>query len=498
MPTRKEKEEYLALLEERERRKKYNQAKKYFPTTGPFCRDKYPIHMKMLAATKTHSELAMVAANRVGKTFLWSYAIRCWATGKYPDWWVGKRWDRPVNIWIASITAQQMKETIQEILFGSFADKGTGLFSKEEISNKEGNIQTWNMPGVPNCVGTVLVNHVSGGTSKIEFKAYEQGWMKFQGAKRDIIWLDEDPGDGKIYSECLARTADPEGDDGVIIVSATPLLGLSEVVLNFLPGGKFPESGEPAEFPHRYVLQATWEDVPHLSKEWKEKTLKSLPEHERAVRAKGLPYLGAGRIFPYLEEDVIVEPFIIPIWWERAYGLDVGWNCTAAVWGARDPESNIIYIYSEHVLGKVLPVVHSAAINERGNYIWGAIDPRGADNRSQQDGTRLIDIYERQGLNLVLADNTLEAGLSKQQQLYETGQLKIFRTCPKTIAEWLIYRRNEDGKIVNKNAFHCMDAVRYLIMTGMDLAEAMPDPDAIDMDDHYFEGSSGRSKVTGY
>jgi phage terminase large subunit-like protein len=60
------------------------------------------------------------------------------------------------------------------------------------------------------------------------------------GTAMDVIHLDEEPSDPKIYSECLLRTMTT---DGIIICTFTPLLGLSEVVLSFLPGGKFPLGG---------------------------------------------------------------------------------------------------------------------------------------------------------------------------------------------------------------------------------------------------------------
>ncbi len=40
-----------------------------------------------------------------------------------------------------------------------------------------------------------------------------------------------------IYSECLLRTMTT---NGVIILTFTPLQGLTELVLSFLPGGRLP------------------------------------------------------------------------------------------------------------------------------------------------------------------------------------------------------------------------------------------------------------------
>jgi hypothetical protein len=73
-----------------------------------------------------------------------------------------------------------------------------------------------------------------------------------------------------------------------------------------------------------------------------------------------------GRHLPGAGVAVVCEPFEIPKHWPRAYGLDVGWNKTAAIFGAVDRETDTAYIYSEHYQGEGEPAVHAAAIKARG------------------------------------------------------------------------------------------------------------------------------------
>lgn len=222
----------------------------------------------------------------------------------------------------------------------------------------------------------------------------------------------------------------------------------------------------------RYVVQAGWDDVPHLSEGDKADLLKSLPPHQREARTKGIPSLGSGAIYPVLEEDVFIKPFAIPAYFAKGYGLDVGWNCTAAIWGAWDRDNDIIYAYSEHYRGQAEPAVHSAAIQARGKWIKGAIDPA-SRGRSQIDGKKLIEQYENGGLNLVKAENAVEAGLLEVYQRLSTGRLKIFSTLEKTKSEYRIYRRDDKGHVVKQND-HAMDALRYLVMTISDIAALPP------------------------
>ena len=48
--------------------------------------------------------------------------------------------------------------------------------------------------------------------------------------------------------------------------------------------------------------------------------------------------------------------------------------------------------------------------------------------------------------------------------------MKFFSTLPNLFGEFRIYRRDENGKIVKEND-HLMDALRYGIRTGINIAE---------------------------
>lgn len=61
---RKDREELLLFLEEKEQRVKYNKIKRYYPEKGPLRRELYPKHMKFFEAGKYHQERAAIAGNR--------------------------------------------------------------------------------------------------------------------------------------------------------------------------------------------------------------------------------------------------------------------------------------------------------------------------------------------------------------------------------------------------------------------------------------------------
>lgn len=233
----------------------------------------------------------------------------------------------------------------------------------------------------------------------------------------------------------------------------------------------------------RYLVQASWDDVPHLSDKAKADLMASTPHYMRDARAKGIPSLGAGAIYPIPWEDVSCDPFPIPDHWRRCYGLDVGWNRTAAMWKAEDPITGVIYSYSEYYGAKAVPLIHAEAIKARGAWIRGAIDPA-SRGRSQVDGKRLAAEYTDLGLALTMAENAVEAGLDHNWMLLSTRRHIYFNTLTNTEREYRLYRRvrkqDENGvttvKIVKKDD-HLMDADRYGLMTFDKIARVRPAED---------------------
>jgi hypothetical protein len=224
--------------------------------------------------------------------------------------------------------------------------------------------------------------------------------------------------------------------------------------------------------PSRYLVQAGWSDAPHLTDTAKAELRRSGLPHLKEAREHGKPSLGAGAIYPIPESEITVAPFAIPRHFRRAYGLDVGWNKTAAIWGAVEPDTSAVYLYTEHYRGHAEPSIHATAIKARGEWIPGVIDPS-ARGRLVRDGEQLMADYVNLGLNLDKADNSVEAGLLQVWEALSTGRLKVFTTCLNWLAEYRLYRRNEKGIIV-KEFDHLMDATRYLIVSGLRRAVVQP------------------------
>jgi phage terminase large subunit-like protein len=223
----------LAELQAEKLRRDRNKITRYYPDEGPLRRELYPKHMACFAAGATHRERLMLAANRVGKTEgVGAFETTLHLTGKYPEWWEGRRFPSPIKAWAAGDTSKTVRDILQAKLLGPVDAPGTGMIPGDLI------VDTRPRAGIPDAVEIIYVRHASGGTSMLVLKSYDQRRESFQGTEQDLIWLDEEP-PMAIYTECLLRTMDTGAfKGGIVLLTFTPLSGLTEVVLTFLPGGK--------------------------------------------------------------------------------------------------------------------------------------------------------------------------------------------------------------------------------------------------------------------
>ena len=155
---------------------------------------------------------------------------------------------------------------------------------------------------------------------------------------------------------------------------------------------------------------------------------------------------------------------------------------TAAIWGAWDRSNDIVYLYDEHYVAEETPQVHADAIkgsgvksNLRAPWIRGVIDPA-AKGRGQRDGEQLLETYRNLGLELEVAVNAVDTGIRQVWLRLSSGRLKVFSTLQYFFKEYLLYRRDENGKIIQSKARpdHCLDAARYLIVSGFDHMREVP------------------------
>ena len=435
-----------ALKAEKKRRLTENRLNYYRP---------YKKQREFHSAGATHRERLLLAGNQLGKTLAGSYEAAAHATGRYPEDWQGKRFDRPVVGWVCGVTGETVRDTVQKLLVGRPGQEGTGAIPKDAIA------ELVSARGTADLLDTIKVHHVSGGVSIIGFKTYASGREKFQGETLDFSWLDEEcPAD--IYTEVLTRS---NVGNGPVWMTMTPLMGVSEVVRRFLH-----EKSD-----DRKVITMTIDDVEHYSPDEKKKIIASYPKHELEARIKGIPVLGSGRIFPVTEESIAIDHMDFPPHFPRIGGMDFGWDHPfAAVELVWDRDADTVYVSRTYRVKETTPITHAAALRAWGKELRWAWPRDGNRETLEGAGIALSAQYKTQGLNMLheyahYVEGTgqksvsVEAGLMDMLDRMQSGRFKVFKHLNDWWEEFRLYHRR-DGKVV-KEGDDLMAATRYAIMS---------------------------------
>tara|TARA_R100000541_G_scaffold37992_1_gene45788 strand:+ start:448 stop:1914 length:1467 start_codon:yes stop_codon:yes gene_type:complete len=446
-----EKEKLLLLMQERDERKLYNQLAQWEP---------YGWQEKLSNATDEANQCLAMAGNRVGKTYTGARITACHLTGIYPDWWTGHRFTKPITAWAAGASTATTRDILQRELLGDPVNinlRGSGSIPRDCV------VDVVRKPQIPNAVESIVVKfhdqsgkHI--GESVVSFKSYEMGEEKFMGSSLDWIWLDEQPAQN-IYTQCLTRTLDKKG---FVMMTFTPESGMTPVIRQFMTDRK---KGQ-------YLVQAGWDEAPHLDEDAKEQILAQYLPNEREMRTKGKPVFGRGMVFPYGVDKLVVDDFPIPTHWKRICGIDFGFDHpTAIVWGAINPENGCFYIVDEYRQSRQTATQHAIAIKAR------PVEPPIAwphdGNRTFDGGDSMAQQYRQEGVNFLpehftnppdisqtKGDIKIAAGITAISQAMEKNLFKVFKSCYYWQEEYGGYHFGENGKIVDK-ADDLMSATRY-------------------------------------
>lgn len=440
-------------MEEQARRRRNNRLKDYRP---------YAKQADFHAAGATFRERLLMAGNQLGKTWSAGFETAMHLTGRYPDWWRGRVFDKQIAAWAAGVTSEVTRDSVQRVLCGRINALGTGAIPLDAIADKS------MKRGVADALDTLVIRHGGGGDvqareSLLGFKSYDQGREKFQAETLDLVWLDEEP-DEDIYFESLTRT---NATGGLLALTFTPLKGMSNVVKRYLQ--EKPEGTS--------ITRMTIEDAEHYTPEQRKAIIASYPAHERKARTLGQPAMGSGRIFPLEDEAISVVPFEVPSHWVRIGGLDFGWDHpSAAVQLAWDRDADVIYVIAAHRAREQTPLLFAGSIKPWGAWIPWAW-PHDGLQKDKGSGQALRDQYKAQGLNM-LADkathppaqgekegtggNGVEAGVQELLDRMNTGRFKVFSNLADWFEEFRMYHR-KDGLIVKLDD-DLMSATRYAHM----------------------------------
>jgi phage terminase large subunit-like protein len=401
------------------------------------------------------------AGNQEGKTFAGGAEMTYHLTGRYPTWWEGRRFKKPVKAWVAGEGAVLVRDGPQTILCGEPGVDdafGTGMIPKELFADIPSKSR-----GVTDAYDTIQVYHetdgVRDGISTCSFKSYEAGRKKFQTKTLDIMWCDEEPPED-IYNECIARI---QATNGFLYLTFTPLLGYSKVVNKFLREVSVDRSD----------TKMSMYEAKHIRPEDYEKILASYPPHMRMARTMGEPVLGAGAIYP-VDPLTITEDDLayVPDHWYKLWGIDFGiGHPFAAVLMAWDKDADCIHILHGLRVSDTFPLQHATAMKAVAGNIKVAWPQDGTARRD--DGKPLSNQYKTNGLRMMDGHATwpdgsisTEAGITEINMRMTSNRFKVARSM--MLGDWgqemREYHRDEDGVDIIKVRDDLMSATRIAVM----------------------------------
>lgn len=207
---------------------------------------------KFLEAIKGRKGRVALGGNRIGKSEMGAFESVLAVTGQHPYY------DYPDDgeLWISGLDFNMVK-TIDLPMFEKFLPNRF----KKHFSNKD-NQPVWEI-------------EADGRTWIVRCKSTEQGQRKYQAAKINAMWQDEEPmHSGEIWPEAEQRLVDLRG---IWWLTATPILGTVWLRALASRDDVWSNLNEPI---------SQW-DNPYLPIEEIEATARRAPEDERDVRIEG-------------------------------------------------------------------------------------------------------------------------------------------------------------------------------------------------------------------
>jgi phage terminase large subunit-like protein len=421
------------------------------------------------------SRRGILAANRIGKTVSTCYETAMHLTGRYPAWWTGYRYAKPITAMVAGEGWSQVALVLQQELLGvpdvKLSDNlGTGAIPRDCIV-----FDTMRGDGA-NCLG-VEIRHVTGGKSYLLFANYTQEVRQLQGFKLDLAVFDEQPPDD-FFSEIVTRTATTQGQ---IMCSFTPLKGLNGLVSKFWNR----ESGYD-------FIRVSWDDVPEhdlwgepfLLNETRAQLERDYLPHERDARMQGRPIMGKGAVFQirnwptYTTGDFDFQRMTNI---QRVIALDLGLVNDRTVislmyWEPRErecwlhrqilvqgveeavPTQYITHLLRPEVFGT--PIVLPADANTAGRYTMSSASIR--------------ELFEGYQLNVVPGaimnppddqgrrTNHKSYGINQMRQMLEVGSFHVNENCVDFLREAQNYYVDSQGRFSDPD--DCIDSARYALI----------------------------------
>ncbi|MCL2587604.1 MAG: terminase family protein [Firmicutes bacterium] len=403
---------------------------------------KYKPHEKQeLFHGKVHKSRWVFGGNRTGKTECGAVEAVRIALGQH------KHYSKtPTEGWIISISLQVQRDVAQRKILHYLTENDIEAVVMKSGSRASGS----------RARGIIDFIQLKNG-SKIGFKSIDQGREKFQGTGLDWVWFDEEPPEN-IYEEALLRTLDK---GGIVWGTMTPLKGKT-----WLHDRIFLDQD------NHEIIQMSWVDNTSLSKEEVAKMKRNLSADALESREHGRFQEGGGVIFKELGDANIIEPKVLSGNFRTILAIDPAYtSLTGAVWVKTDGE--VFYVVGDYAVAGITVEEHAKNLRELypkfGVPDEVLIDSSAVQKNLASGDTTVVNQFAKHGIpvNPSVCKGVTE-GIHKVKILlrdcHGVRRLFIFKTCKTLLREMRGYTWGA-GEAPIKKDDHCLDALRYIIMT---------------------------------
>ena len=327
-----------------------------------------------------------------------------------------------------------------------------------------------------------LWNFPSGAKIEFGFLERDADVYRYQGQAYSWIGFDEITHQATEFSwNYLAsrlRTTDPEIVPYMRCTANPGGVGAHWVKKRYITPSPPNESFKGEDGLSRKFIPARLDDNPYLAHDGRyEQMLKALPPTQRRQLLEGDWEVAEGAAFTEFDRNVhIIDPFEIPIHWDRIKGIDYGYASeSACVWGAIDRDDNTLIIYRELYRKGLLATDLAFMLTEMElndpMSVPGVLDTA-CWNRTGQTGPTVGETLTKAGHKLRRADKNRVAGkiqIHEYLKVQQSGRpkLQIFNTCPNLIRELqsIPLDKSNPEDVDTHAPDHAYDALRYLIMS---------------------------------
>lgn len=453
-----EKKQVLSYLSQVEEYKNNNKMVFFKPDTW---------QEKAIAKGKTERYRAIIASNRIGKSYVGTYETAMHLTGRYPKDWQGLKIQhgRGINAVALGVDFTQIAKPLamQELLIGPPSARGTGFIPKDDI------VKMTPKMGIRDVVSTIYVKHydengIYDGDSRLDFGSYNQGDDVLMGAAYDWFLIDESPSDDTIFEQCKKRGWSVEGS-GLCVL--TPEKGMTNTIANFWNDDGIHHGG---------LIHVTLWDSGLYTHEEKVAMNNSLAPWQRAFSIEGIPSAGSGAVFAgIIKEPLLDTSFEIKPHWKRMSAADLGYRDDMVFsFMALDPDTGTYYMYDEMVYSDTDAIICARGVKPLQQGYIPMILP--ADGDSERGlGATYRSIFKDAGLTVLNeqarnwyydetgGDRSIKAGIIYMRELMMAGKLKIHPKCTGFLKEFSLYSYDKNGKFIDKDN-HAIDSWRYCLM----------------------------------